>query len=111
MNDLLRLSLYELRKAKCIRRRESVSGVVENAPALARDGRLLEHLKDQYRHAKTILIVGAAASLLEQCGIPQGKADAGLLVVERFARDTPSAFIGLLGRHRHFERETDPPRI
>jgi catalase len=79
--------------------------------ALARDGRLLEHLKDQYRHAKTILIVGAAATLLEQCGVPQGKADAGLLVVERFARNTPSAFIELLGRHRHFERETDPPRI
>jgi len=79
--------------------------------ALARDGRLLEHLKDQYRHAKTILIVGAAASLLEQCGIPRGKADAGLLVVDRFARNTPGAFIELLGRHRHFERETDPPRI
>ena len=38
--------------------------------ALAADGRVLEFLKDQYRHCKPILALGAASALLEKAGIP-----------------------------------------
>ncbi len=37
--------------------------------ALAQDGQVLEFLKDQYRHCKTILALGNSNELLEQAGI------------------------------------------
>src|SRR5262249_9788134 len=39
--------------------------------ALRADGRTLEFIKDQYRHCKPILALGAGAELLEACGIPR----------------------------------------
>ncbi len=48
---------------------------------LAADGRTLEFLKDQYRHCKPILALGAASELLDKAGIPKnvpsGKAGSG----------------------------------
>ena len=41
---------------------------------LAADGRALEFLKDQYRHCKPILALGAASELLDKAGIPQNVA-------------------------------------
>ena len=83
---------------------------------LAADGRTLEFLKDQYRHCKPILVLGASARLLDQAGIPKtvpsGKADPGLVLGQ--ADDSGSlaeAFISALGKHRHFDRETDPPLV
>ena len=83
---------------------------------LANSGHAMEFLKDQYRHCKPILLLGKAEKLIAKAGIPptlpSGKPDAGLLL---FASDDVSAalkaFVGALGQHRHFERETDPPRI
>ena len=37
--------------------------------ALAADGHSLEFLKDQYRHCKSILALGASSLLLEKAGI------------------------------------------
>jgi catalase len=37
--------------------------------ALAGDGHTMEFIKDQYRHCKTILALGASARLLEEAGI------------------------------------------
>jgi catalase len=76
---------------------------------LAGDGRLLEHIKDQYRHSKTLMAIGNATALFETCGL--NEPDNGLLFVEAFERGTPSAFIEALAEHRHPERETDPPRV
>jgi catalase len=76
----------------------------------------VEFLKNQYRHCKTILLMGSASMLLDKAGIPSalptGDPDPGLLAHE--AADTESAvqaFVTALMRHRHFERETDPPLI
>jgi catalase len=81
--------------------------------ALAASGQAIEFVKDQYRHGKTILAFGGAAALLEAVPIPStlpdGTPDPGLIVDETGAG--PAAFIEGLAKHRHFARETDPPRV
>jgi len=83
---------------------------------LSKRGHALEFLKDQYRHCKPILLVGAAQSLLDAAGIPpqlpSGAPDAGLLLFDADALDAAvPAFVDALTKHRHFERESDPPRV
>jgi catalase len=84
--------------------------------ALSADGRTLEFLKDQYRHCKPILALGAGAELLGKAGIPpalpSGDADPGLVVASsEDGTSAAGAFIAALAKHRHFERETDPPLV
>ena len=84
--------------------------------ALVRDGHTMEFIKDQYRHCKTIMVLGASKSLLDKAGIstalPDGKADAGLIVVPSGNMgDAAKTFIKALGMHRHPMRETDPPMV
>src|SRR5687767_5911363 len=91
-----------------------VSGNEDLARTLAADGRVLEFLKDQYRHCKPILALGAGEKLLSAAGIPKtlpnGRPDPGLIIPAK--GDTGArAFITALRQHRHFERETDPPRV
>ena len=82
----------------------------EAVRALTKDGRTLEFLKDQYRHCKTILALGASSLLLKQAGIsmqlPTGDPDPGL-----FVGASPKSFIAGIARHRHPERDADPPLI
>ena len=40
------------------------------AAALAKNGRVLEFLKDQYRHCKPILVLGASTQILDAAGVP-----------------------------------------
>jgi catalase len=81
---------------------------------LSGDGRVVEFVKDQYRHCKPLLAIGAGSRLLDKAGIPKtlpsGKPDAGLLVNES-GGDAADAFIDALAKHRFFDRETDPPRL
>jgi catalase len=84
--------------------------------ALSNSGHAKEFLKDQYRHCKTILLIGTARALLQAGGIPaelaDGESDPGLLMYEARDRDSAiQAFTQALAKHRHFERETDPPRV
>jgi catalase len=84
--------------------------------ALSESGHAKEFLKDQYRHCKPILLLGSASVLLSVTGIPaelpDGGVDPGLLVFEADQTDDAiGAFVEALTKHRHFERETDPPRI
>jgi len=93
-----------------------IPGGAAAAEALSESGHAMEFLKDQYRHCKPILVMGAAQSLLDAAGISaalqSGDADTGLLQYESGDMEPAvSAFIDALARHRHFERETDPPRI
>jgi catalase len=85
------------------------------AKALAADGRVLEFLKDQYRHCKPILALGDAKLLLEKTGIPavlpSGGADPGLVVGAAHNAAAVDTFVTALGKHRLFERETDPPLV
>ena len=60
--------------------------------------------------------MGAAGTLLEETGIPAnlptGKRDPGILQFD--AGDIEAAvpaFVDAIAKHRHFERETDPPMI
>jgi catalase len=80
--------------------------------AMAADGRTLEFLKDQYRHCKPMLVLGAASTLLERANIPvtlpSGEPDPGLLTGPAATAD---AFVAAIAAHRHFGRETDPPRV
>ena len=81
--------------------------------ALRADGRTLEFIKDQYRHCKPILALGAGEQLLRDCGIdaalPDGQPDPGLII----ASDASAAddFVAAIAKHRHFARETNPPRV
>ncbi len=84
--------------------------------ALAADGHTMEFIKDQYRHGKAILVLGASSALLDQAGL-SGKlvdADAKAGIVMAAAADVSAAmeaFIGAMAEHRHPRRETDPPVV
>jgi catalase len=78
--------------------------------ALAQDGRALEFIKDQYRHCKTILALGDSVALLSKAGVPDTSGP-GLLVLADGADEAVEAFIEALAKHRHFERESEPPPV
>ena len=91
-------------------------GGTEAVDALCLDGRALEFVKDQYRHCKTILALGDSSRILGKAGIPltlpSGDADPGLLVEGQEGTDAnPQSFIAAVGRHRHAERDRDPPLV
>lgn len=86
------------------------------AVALSESGHALEFLKDQYRHCKPILLIGESRQLLGKANIPvklpSGDDDPGLLLVDEDADGSAlTAFAQALAQHRHFARETDPPRV
>jgi catalase len=70
----------------------------------------------QYRHCKTILAQAGSSTVLEAAGVPpllpEGKADPGVLVVcDQDQGTVAEAFILAIARHRHFERQIDPPTV
>ena len=80
--------------------------------ALAADAHTMDFIKDQFRHCKTILALGASTTLLEKAGIPRNGADAGLVLAKASgAQAAIQAFIAGMVKHRHFERETNPPLV
>jgi catalase len=82
--------------------------------ALAAVGHTAEFIKDQYRHCKTILALGAGAQLLEKASIPRelvsGGEDPGVLVASGDAQ-IATRLVAAIAKHRHWERWTDPPRV
>jgi catalase len=79
------------------------------AKAWARDGRAAEFVKDQFRHLKTILALGDAVSFVEGAGVLRDEEDAGLLLQSEPEASFVSDFVDALAKHKHFNRETDPP--
>jgi catalase len=83
--------------------------------ALAADGRTLEFIKDQYRHCKSILALGNATELLEEAGIsvtlPSGAKDPGVVVGAEAGSSSVRSFVAAIARHRHPERDRDPPLV
>jgi len=81
---------------------------------LANSGQAAEFIQNQYRHCKTILALGDARQLLEAQGIDgllaDGTPDPGVLMADESAEGA-TRFVAALARHRHFERETDPPVV
>ena len=88
----------------------------QGVEALAGDGHTMDFIKDQFRHCKTILVLGASKTLIDKAGITDklqgGKPDAGLVMA---AAGNPKAaidaFIKGMAKHRHPERETGPPLV
>ncbi len=83
--------------------------------ALAADGHTLEFVKDQYRHCKSILALGSSTELLQKAGIaatlPSGATDPGIIVAADASDSTVRKFIAAVARHRHVERDRDPPPV
>jgi catalase len=79
-------------------------------------GHAVEFIKDQYRHAKPLLALGEGANLLENAGVPamlpSGEPDPGVLIGgKQPAAKALATFVEALAKHRHHERELDPPEI
>jgi catalase len=75
------------------------------ADQLSALGHACEFLKDQYRHCKPILLLGAGERVAEAAGVLTGDRSDWALV-----RDLP-AFMEAIGRHRNWDRATDPPSV
>jgi catalase len=94
----------------------AVPGGKNAIKVLGNVGHALEFLKEQYRHAKTILALGAGADLVENAGVPAtlptGAPDPGILVGRQSgAGDLVAKFVAAIAKHRHHERELDPPAL
>jgi catalase len=93
----------------------ALPGSEQAVAALAQDGHTMEFIKDQYRHCKAILAPGASRRLLEAAGIPvelaNGKGDGGLVLADGDAAAATAQFVAAIAKHRHWERETDPPTV
>lgn len=90
----------------------------EAVAALAQDGHTAEFVKDQFRHCKTILVLGASTALLTKAGVPaamdksQAQGGTGLIIADGAqAASAIPTFIAALAKHRHFGREMDPPMV
>ncbi|BDU16406.1 catalase [Lysobacter auxotrophicus] len=83
--------------------------------ALAVDGRAAEFVKEQYRHCKPILALGASSTLLEGAGaskmLDDGTEDPGIIAGKDDDDEAIAAFIDAMSQHRHWVREKDPPLV
>jgi catalase len=77
----------------------------EGARHFALLGQALEFIKDQYRHCKPILMLGAGRNVVEGAGVLVGKGEDGALTTD------VKAFIAAVGRHRNWNRAMDPPLV
>jgi catalase len=70
---------------------------------------------DQFRHCKAMLVAREADALLSASGVDvPAKPDAGFIQAKAAdfgAEATVSTFIAAVARHKHYARETDPPRV
>ena len=81
---------------------------VDGVTNLARHDKTMDFIRDQYRHGKTILALGASKALLASAGVsttlPSGESDPGMLLASA-GKDVAAAFVAAVGKHRHTERE------
>ncbi|WP_242332919.1 MULTISPECIES: catalase [Anaeromyxobacter] len=83
-----------------------------SAAALAALGQAVEFVKDQYRHCKTLLVLGAGQKLLEKAGLPLDAGDPALIVVPAGKVEAGTkAFLQAVARHRNWDRAQDPPPV
>ena len=88
----------------------------EAAMALCKDALAIEFIRNQYRHCKAILVLGTSKALIARAEIPDaladGTADPGIVFsANRKHEDAVKTFFKAIEKHRHFERETDPPLV
>jgi catalase len=75
------------------------------AGQLASLGHVREFLKDHFRHGKAILMLGTGERVMAEAGLPTNDTSDWALV-----RDI-AAFVEAVGKHRNWDRITDPPQI
>ena len=88
----------------------------ESVAALSRDAHAQDFVREQYRHCKPIMVMGAAAALLQKASVPptlpDGSPDPALIGAEgEDLEPALEAFKAALATHRSFARETDPPLV
>ena len=88
----------------------------DGVDALQQVGHAMEFVKDQYRHCKPILALGASAAMLEAAGVfaklRDDSPDPGIVLIDSNSTDDAvELFEAALIRHRHWEREADPPTV
>jgi len=81
------------------------------AERLRSDGRALEFLRDAFRHGKTLMGMDEGKQLFAAAGIEPDEADGGLLLVDGAPANSAPMFLEALGKHRHPERESNPPAV
>ena len=99
-------------------------GSADAQAALTANALAVDFVKLQYRHCKTLLALGDEHGLLEaadvRMALPDGSNDPGLVMADgtnadpdgELSIDGPVAsFIAALAKHRHYQREMDPPRV
>jgi catalase len=84
--------------------------------ALSRDAHAQDFVREQYRHCKPLLVLGAGAGLLKQASVPpalpDGSPDPALIGADGDdLAPAIAAFKKALAGHRAFARETDPPMV
>jgi catalase len=83
--------------------------VVPDGPAAAEHlsglGQVREFLKDQYRHCKPILTLGTGEQVAVAAGVPTRDAADWAIVQD------VTALIRAMGKHRNWDRATDPPGV
>ena len=77
---------------------------------LTSDGQALDFIKDQYRHGKTILALGTSSILLDKIGIPPGAPGVLMEAAAEYSTDA-GELIAAIAKHRHPERDRDPPLV
>ena len=88
----------------------------EAITTLGKQGHAAEFVKEQYRHCKPILMLGAGQGLVESAGVPltlsTGDPDPGMLrFPDEQVEEALAQFIKAIAKHRHFAREMDPPPV
>lgn len=83
---------------------------------LAKDANALDFVRQQYRHCKPILVLGAGTELLVKAGVPMtlpdGSSDAAIILMNADnATKALAQFKTALAAHRSFAREMDPPKV
>lgn len=83
-----------------------------SAGTLSSLGHAVEFVKDQYRHCKAILALGAGQALLEKAALPLNPDDPAVIVVPAGkAGAGTKAFLAALAKHRNWDRAMDPPPV
>jgi len=83
---------------------------------LWRDAHAVDFIRQQYRHCKPILVVGAGVDLFTKADVPttlpDGSGDPAIIFADvATLDDSLTAFKAALAGHRSFARETDPPLV
>jgi len=91
----------------------AIIGGEQAGKALAGDGRVLEHLRDAYRHGKPLLATGTAKEVLAAAGIPVEDGQDSFVVIagRELTEGSVEPFVAAITAHRNFDRESDPPPL